>query len=178
MKGLQTFLGMISFYHPFVPSATELSRPLYESLNQPNKNRRHLRNLHSGHRKPLWLLQCYLITGNTTQQRTSQWTPRTQQSTLCQRSTSTTLGDFWLFTLKKLTLAETRYSAFDRELLPAFQAIRHFLEGRVFHVYRLHRPQAVYIHIQWKRRTITSTDAPSINHHQVHNGLSVCTRTG
>ena len=40
------------------------------------------------------------------------------------------------FFSKKLTLAETRYSAFDRELLAVYATIRHFrhnLEGRYEH---------------------------------------------
>ena len=47
------------------------------------------------------------------------------------------------FFSKKLTSAETRYSAFDRELLAVYETIRHFrhnLEGRNFFVNTDHKP--------------------------------------
>ena len=47
------------------------------------------------------------------------------------------------FYSKKLTPAETRYSAFDRELLAVYSAIRHFrlmLEGSQFYVLTDHKP--------------------------------------
>ena len=47
------------------------------------------------------------------------------------------------FFSKKMTLAETRYSTFDRDLLALYLAIKHFhhfLEGRLFHVLTDHRP--------------------------------------
>ena len=47
------------------------------------------------------------------------------------------------FFSKKLNPAETRYSAFDRELLPVYATIRHFrnnLEGRNFFVNTDHKP--------------------------------------
>ena len=42
-----------------------------------------------------------------------------------------------------MTLTETRYSTFDRELLAVYLAIKHywhFLEGRQFHVLTDHKP--------------------------------------
>ena len=47
------------------------------------------------------------------------------------------------FFSKKMTLAETRYSTFDRELLAVYLAIQHFRhlpEGRHFHVLTNHKP--------------------------------------
>ena len=44
---------------------------------------------------------------------------------------------------KKLKPAETRYSAFDKELLAVYLAIkhfRHFVEGRTFHILTDHKP--------------------------------------
>ena len=44
---------------------------------------------------------------------------------------------------RKLNVAETKYSAFDRELLAVYLAIkhfRHFVEGRPFHVLTDHKP--------------------------------------
>jgi hypothetical protein len=47
------------------------------------------------------------------------------------------------FFSKKLSPAAVKYSAFDRELLAAFEAVRHFrhqLEGTVFHILTDHKP--------------------------------------
>ena len=47
------------------------------------------------------------------------------------------------FFSKKLSPAETRYSAFDREFLAVYATIRHFrhnLEGRIFFVNTDHKP--------------------------------------
>ena len=47
------------------------------------------------------------------------------------------------FFSKKLSTAEKKYSAFDRELLGIYSAIRHFrhfVEGRSFVVYTDHKP--------------------------------------
>ena len=52
------------------------------------------------------------------------------------------------FFSKKLTPAETRYSAFDRELLAAYATNRHFrhnLEGRNFFVSTAHKPLTLVI---------------------------------
>ena len=52
-------------------------------------------------------------------------------------------GTLIAFFSKKLHPAETRYSAFDRELLAVYLAIKHFryfLEGRQFHVLTDHKP--------------------------------------
>jgi transposase InsO family protein len=60
-------------------------------------------------------------------------------------------GD-WLplsFFSRKLSAAEKRYSAFDRELLAAYLAIRHFrfmLEGRQFTLYTDHLPLVSALH--------------------------------
>ena len=56
------------------------------------------------------------------------------------------IGEDWspiAFFSKKLQPSETRYSAFDRELLAAYLAIkhfRHFVEGRSFHILTDHKP--------------------------------------
>ena len=55
-------------------------------------------------------------------------------------------GESWVpiaFFSRKLSNTETKYSAFDRELLAAYQAIkhfRHFVEGREFSLYTDHKP--------------------------------------
>jgi len=56
------------------------------------------------------------------------------------------VDDAWFllaFYSKKLSDAEKKYSAFDRELLAVYSAIRHFrfmLEGREFLLFTDHKP--------------------------------------
>ena len=53
------------------------------------------------------------------------------------------------FFSKKLSTTESKYSAFDRELLAAFTAIRHFryaLEGRQFQLWTDHKPLLAALH--------------------------------
>ncbi len=62
---------------------------------------------------------------------------------LQQRSTPLAAWQPLGFFSKKLSPTAQRYSAFDRELLAAYEAIRHFrhlLEGRRFHILTDHKP--------------------------------------
>ena len=59
-----------------------------------------------------------------------------------------------LFSSRKMTPVETRYSTFDRELLAVYLAIkhfRHFLEGRPFHVLTDHKPLTFALNTQSDR---------------------------
>ena len=59
------------------------------------------------------------------------------------------------FFSKKLSPAELNYSAFDRELLAAYLAVRHFqyfIEGRVFHVNTDHKPLTFALQSTTERR--------------------------
>ena len=58
------------------------------------------------------------------------------------------------FFSKKLSLAEKKYSAFDRELLGIYSAIkhfRHFVEGRCFTIYTDHKPLTTVLASQVER---------------------------
>ena len=61
-------------------------------------------------------------------------------------------GNAWQplsFFSRQLTAAEKKYSAFDRELLALFAAVRHFrhiLEGRSFQVFTDHKPLVDALH--------------------------------
>ena len=60
------------------------------------------------------------------------------------------------FFSKKLCQAELNYSAFDRELLAIYLAIRHFqyfVEGRKFHVNTDHKPLAFVLQSSFDRRS-------------------------
>ena len=60
------------------------------------------------------------------------------------------------FFSKKLTPAELNYSAFDRELLAAYLAVRHFqyfVEGGVFHINTDHKPLTFALQGTTERRS-------------------------
>ena len=60
------------------------------------------------------------------------------------------------FFSKKLSPAELNYSAFDRELLAIYLAVRHFqyfVEGRVFHINTDHKPLTFALHSTTERRS-------------------------
>ena len=59
------------------------------------------------------------------------------------------------FFSRKLNPAKLKYSAFDRELLAAYLATRHFqffLEGRVFHINTDHKPLTFALQSSTERR--------------------------
>ena len=143
VKGLQEFLGMLNFYHRFVPHVAEILVPLHAGLS----GRKRLASLvwtpdmedafaaaktaladatllvHPVEDAPTALTvdASIVAMGGVLEQRTNGvWRP---------------LG---FFSRKLRTPRETKYSTFDRELLAAHLAIRHFryfLEGRHFTLY-------------------------------------------
>ena len=146
VKGLQEFLGMLDFYHRFVPHVAEMLVPLHAGLS----GRKRLASLvwtpdmedafaaaktaladvtllvHPVEDAPTALTvdASIVAMGGVLEQRTNGvWRP---------------LG---FFSRKLRTPRETKYSTFDRELLAAHLAIRHFrhfLEGRHFTLYTDH----------------------------------------
>lgn len=66
------------------------------------------------------------------------------------------------FFSKKLTVAETKYSVYDRELLAMYKGVKHFrhmLDGRKFHINTDHKP-LIYSFLQK-----TETSSPRQNRH-------------
>ena len=76
---------------------------------------------------------------------------------------------------RKLKPAETRYSAFDKELLAIYLAIkhfRHFVEGRILHS---NGSQALDLRFDFTLLESFSTSSSSVRLHcTVHFGYSAC----
>ena len=146
IKGLQQFVGMLNFYHRFVPNAAHIMRPIYDVL--------------AG--KPMTLKwsdeldEAFTTAKEALAQATMLVHPHADKPTALTVDASGTAvgavleqnsdGSDWkpvaLFS-RKLRPAEQNYSAFDRELLAAYLAIRHFrcfLEGRSFTLFTDHNP--------------------------------------
>ena len=91
--------------------------------------------------RPLWRLPPSSITPTPTPRPASQWMLRTRQL-----AGEQVLDGIWCpvaFFSKKLSKAERKYSAFDRELLAIFLAVKHFrhhVEGLQFAIFTDHKP--------------------------------------
>jgi len=145
VKGLQEYLGMVNFYHRFVPSAAAIMQPLYSAVTRKEKllvwtshmeaafirskealaNAAMLRHPHSNAATALTVDASDTAVGAVLEQYTDgSWKPLA-------------------FFSRQLRPPETRYSAFDRELLGLYLAVRHFryfLEARPFVAYTDHKP--------------------------------------
>ena len=150
VKGLQEFIGMVNFYHRFIPSVAQAMRPLFQAIAGKTKK---------GASKTLdWTEQMSSAFEKTKQALVSATMlvhPRANAPTsLTVDASDVALGGVleqkvagtWrpiAFFSRQLRPAETKYSAFDRELLAIYLGIRHFryfLEGRTFTVFTDHKP--------------------------------------
>ncbi|TWW56015.1 putative RNA-directed DNA polymerase from transposon X-element [Takifugu flavidus] len=125
VKALQEFLGMVNFYHRFLPRAADLMRPLYDCLKGA--------------------VPKHMVDWSDVQQRAFENVKAAlANSTLLAHplpdapiSITTDASDY------ALRPNEQKYSMFDRELLGLYLAIRHFrplLEGRSFTAFVYHKP--------------------------------------
>ena len=145
VKQMQEFLGMINFYNRFLPSVASTLQPLYESLDKQKK------------------LITWTSTMDTAFKRSKEALASATLLVHPQRDAPTSLtvdasdlavggvlqqfvdGDWkpLAFFSRKLRAPEVKYSAFDRELLGIYLAVRHFryfLEARQFTIYTDHKP--------------------------------------
>lgn len=142
---LKRFLGMVNYYHRFVPHMADILNPLNDMLNYKNKS------LNMDDKA----LQAFEKVKTSLSEATMLVHPQTDAPTCLATDASDTavgavlqqyIGNEWkplAFFSKKLKPAETRYSTFDRELLAMYLAVKHFLyflEGRRFHILTDHRP--------------------------------------
>ena len=122
---LQRFLALVNFYRRFLRGAAGFLLPLTDALQGPAAELKH----------PLANFPISLMVNAS----------GSHVSTVLQHFSRSSWAPLSFFS-KKLSLAETRYSSFDRELLAVYSAIRHFclmLEGRQFLVLTDHKPPAM-----------------------------------
>ena len=144
-KSLSEFLGVVNFYHRFIPHAAALMGPLHNMS-------------HAKGDKFLWsdqLQSAFDTTKHALASATLLNHPSTTATTCLTVDASDLavggvleqfLNGTWkplAFFSRKLDKAQKSYSTFDRELLAMYSAIKHFayfLEGRKFHIYTDHKP--------------------------------------
>ena len=129
--GLQRFLGMINFYCCFLPMIARTLRPLLEFLTGPRSYKTPLIEP-----SPPFLPLCLShILLHLPRCHSSLTPPTHTMGPALQQKESGGWRPLAFFSAK-LSATQQRYSAFDRELLGVFLALRHFrfeLEGRKFH---------------------------------------------
>ena len=147
VRSLQEFLGMVNFYHRFIPRAAAIMCPLHEALR--GKIPKHLVDWSSERDKAFMDAKAALAKA----------TMLAHPSPDAPIAITTDASDYavggvheqWVdgawqplaFFSRQLRPPERKYSTFDRELLALHLAIRHFrslLEGRQFTAFVDHKP--------------------------------------
>ena len=147
VKALHEFLGMINFYHRFVPNAARLLQPLSTAL--------------AGNKKLALLSWTDQMTATFSTAKKALADATMLAHLLLDAPTALTvdasdlaiggvleqrIDNEWqllAFFSRQLQPPQRRYSAFDRELLAIYLAVRHFrffLEGRKFTMFTDHKP--------------------------------------
>lgn len=144
-KDLQTFLGMVNFYHRFVPELSGKLQPLHDACSGKGKDitwseackeafasaKRAISSatmlqhpIDGAHLAISVDASDLAIGGSLDQLHDGQWSPLA-------------------FFSKKLSTAEQKYSTFDRELLAMYTGVhkfRHYIEGRAVTIFTDHKP--------------------------------------
>lgn len=147
-KGLRQFLGMINFYRRFIPGASEAQAPL-NVLLVPNLK---------GKTPINWTPEATAAFENCKEKLASATllahprdnAPLAIVSDASDTAVGATLQQFvntgWqplAFFSKKLSVTESKYGAYDRELLAIYLAVKHFrhmVETRNFTIFTDHKP--------------------------------------
>ena len=147
-RQLRRFIGLVNFYHRFLPHCAELMNPLHSLLTSAKPKSQALTWSDTAQ-------AAFNATKDALAKASLLSYPTTDAPTCLMTDASDTgvgavlqqhFNGIWhpiAFFSKKMSPAETRYSTFDRELLAVYLAIKHFrhyLEGRMFHVLTDHKP--------------------------------------
>ena len=145
-KQLRRFLGLINFYHRFVPQCAAILHPLH-ALAQGRKSTDLSWTVEAdsafAHIKEV--LQHAVLLHHPSPDAPTRLAVDASDLAIggvLEQSINATWCPIAFFS-KKLQPAETRYSTFCRELLAAYKAVRHFkhfLDGRKFHIITDHKP--------------------------------------
>ena len=145
VKGLQEFVGMVNFYHRFIPDAAKILQPLSAATATKAKILQWNDTMVQAFQEAKTALAS--ATMLTHPRRTAPTSLTVDASDLAVGAVLQQLvHDCWqplAFFSKQLRPPEKKYSAFDRELLALYLGIRHFryfLEGREFIAYTDHKP--------------------------------------
>ncbi|HBK82413.1 MAG TPA: hypothetical protein DDZ41_02265, partial [Flavobacterium sp.] len=161
IKQIQRIIGMVNYYHRFLPNLAEQLTPLYNHTNAmiregkkcefswPPDCETALKRIKKG------IVECTLLAHP---RENASYCIRTDASqTACGGVLEQKCTSNWeplAFFSKKFSDAERKYSTFDRELLAIFIGIKkfkYFLEGREFTVFTDHKPLTTAINSKTDR---------------------------
>lgn len=143
--GLQRFLGLMNYYHRFIPHIADILAPLHSQASGKGQT-------------IVWTETCQTAFEQAKKALTKAVllhhplpdAPISLTVDASNRAVGAQLeqkqDQHWVplaFFSRKLSTAEKNYSAFDRELLAAYSAVKHFkhfLEGRSFLLFTDHKP--------------------------------------
>ncbi|KAL7842148.1 hypothetical protein SRHO_G00238370 [Serrasalmus rhombeus] len=147
VRALQEFLGMVHFYHRFLPRAAQTMRPLYEALKGGKP--KHTVDWSPDRDKAFVDAKAALAKAAMLAHPASS-APVALTTDASDYAVGAVyeqwVGNAWqplAFFSRQLRPSEWKYSTFNRELLGVYLAIRHFrflLEGRQFTVFVDHKP--------------------------------------
>ena len=147
VKQLEQFIGMMNFYHVFIPKAADIMKPLYRALSgtpRPKDLEWSSELDHAFNQAKQQLADATLLHHPVPGAITALTTDASDTAigaVLEQR-----ISEHWqplAFFSRQLNKTEKNYATIDRELLGIHAAIlhfRYFLEGRAFTVFTDHRP--------------------------------------
>ena len=146
VKQLQEFLGMINYYHRFIPNAAGILTPLYHLSSAKQKQLREWNQTHE---------HAFTSANDSLAQAAMSATPNSADNLFLVTDASNIAIGAVLeqgtdghrrplgFFSRKLNTPPQKYSTFDRELLAVHSAIRHFrhmLEGTSYTICTDHKP--------------------------------------
>jgi hypothetical protein len=148
VKQLQAFLGLINFYRRFIPAAARILKPLTEFLKGGKSGtvamEWTLERLQAVEAAKQAVAAAVHLAHPVAGAELGLFVDASSEHVGAVLHQQRTANDTWQplgFFSKKLEPAQTRYSAFDRELWACVAGIRHFqhmLEGRPFTIYTDH----------------------------------------
>ena len=142
---LQRFLGMMNYYHRFIPHVADILTPLHTQASGKGQTIQWSESCQMAFEKAKEALKEAVLLHHPHPDAPTSLTVDASNSALGAQLEQKQ-GQSWVplaFFSRKLSETEKKYSTFDRELLAAYSAtkhFRHFLEGRSFTLYTDHKP--------------------------------------
>ena len=157
---IKRFLGIVNYYHRFVPNMATVLQPLNEKLNAKTKTLEWDENADNAFKTANSALRdATILVHPKLDAETNIVVDASGTAVVLQQNKHDTWQPFAFYS-PKLKPTETRYSAFDRELLAIYLAIKHFgyfLERREFHLLTNHKPLTFAINTMSNSKTARQT---------------------
>ena len=145
---LSTFLGMVNYYHRFIPNASAALAPLHDAVTNASTSKTEIKWTET-------LTDAFDAARHALANSAHLFHPDPRATTAIKVDASDTamgaaleqwINNAWrplAFVSRKLDKAQRNYSTFDKELLAMYTAVqkfRHFIEGRPFVIFTDHKP--------------------------------------